>query len=308
MSSSISSISYTWVSDLSRQGTLDLFSRASQIKKKLKAGERIKSLKGRQIALLFNEPSTRTKLSFQMAAHRLGAQCLIIDDFTTSSMSKGETFLDTLWTLHSLGPDLMVVRCGNEELYENWVSQIDLPVINGGWGAKSHPTQALLDVFTLLEQFKTLDGLKVVFVGDIDHSRVAASSIKLLQIFGAEVRVCAPSGFCEKRPKSVPVLETLKEAITWCDVYFGLRVQLERHEGAAEKSKTFEQFQKNFSLDQQGLQALGKKAVILHPGPINWGVEFQDCVEKDSRLLVRRQVENGIYVRAALMESFLEKR
>ncbi len=308
MSSSKSSTSYTWVSDLSLKGTCELFSRASQIKKKIKEGGRIKSLKGRQIALLFNEPSTRTKLSFQMAAHRLGAQCLIIDDFSTSSMIKGETFLDTLWTLHSLGPDLMVVRCGGQEPLENWVSQIDLPVINGGWGAKSHPTQALLDVFTLVEHFKSLQGLKVVFVGDIDHSRVAASSIELLQIFGADVRVCAPAGFCEKRPKSVAVIETLQEALAWCDVYFGLRVQLERHEGFAEKSKTFEQFQKNFSLDQQGLNSLGKEAVILHPGPVNWGVEFQNCVEKDSRLLVRRQVENGVYVRAALMESFLEKR
>jgi aspartate carbamoyltransferase catalytic subunit len=303
----IKKTAYTWVTDLTLRQTTELFDRARSLQKKLKAKERVKTLKGKQVAILFNEPSTRTKLSFQLATQRLGGHCLIIDDFTTSSMAKGETFLDTLWTVHALGPDLLVVRCGGEEPLEQWVSQTELPVINGGWGAKSHPTQALLDVFTLLNRYEDLEGLKVVFVGDIDHSRVAASSIQLMRLFGVQVKICAPSGFCQAPPEGVEVLGSLPEALKWCDVFYGLRVQLERHQGQEDKVRALAEFRDHFSLNEQGLKLLNPKAVIMHPGPVNWGVEFHPQVQQDPRTLVGKMVENGVYVRAALMELLMEE-
>lgn len=302
--SSYKSRSYLWVDDLSAERTLQLFSQAKQIKRNIKSGIHPRFLEGNQIALVFSEASTRTKMSFQLAAQRLGAQCLVIDNVKSSSMSKGETFSDTFWTMHSIRPDLFVIRCGEDDPLPEVTKVSDVPVINAGYGSLAHPTQALLDAFTLQEHFGKFEGLKVLFVGDIDHSRVASSDIKLLKQFGADVKICAPEAFRKKNNLDVENIETLDEALQWCDAYVGLRVQFERHTQATDDS--FRQdFTSNYSLDEKRLSKLNPKAIIMHPGPVNWGVEFQNCVQEDSRLLMWTQKENGVYTRAALMQELL---
>ncbi len=298
--------SYLWVDDLSPERTLQLFSQAKQIKKNIKNGIHPRFLENMQVALVFSEASTRTKMSFQLAAQRLGAQCLVIDNVKSSSMSKGETFDDTFWTLHSIRPDLFVIRCGGDDPLAEVAAQSEVPVINAGFGSKSHPTQALLDAFTMQEQFGKFQGLKVVFVGDIDHSRVAASDIKLLKEFGADVKICAPPHFRQKTDLGAENIETLREAIEWCDVYMGLRVQFERHSDETQGVLSQQDFIDSYSLNAEGLERLGSKAIIMHPGPVNWGVEFDPCVQKDPRLLMWQQKENGVYTRAALMEELLK--
>ncbi len=257
------------------------------------------------MALVFSEASTRTKMSFQLAAQRLGAQCLVIDNVKSSSMSKGETFFDTFWTMHSIRPDLFVIRCGGEDPLVDVTEKSEVPVINAGFGSRAHPTQALLDAFTIQEKLGGFENRKILFVGDIDHSRVAASGIKLLKAFGADVKICAPENFRMKGNRGVENIETLEEAIEWCDVYIGLRVQFERHGGDTLGSLSREDFVQNYTLDAKGLEKLNKKALIMHPGPVNWGVEFQQCVQDDPRLVMWEQKENGVYTRAALMQELL---
>jgi aspartate carbamoyltransferase catalytic subunit len=290
--SSYKSRSYLWVDDLSAERTLQLFSQAKQIKRNIKNGIHPRFLEGNQVALVFSEASTRTKMSFQLAAQRLGAQCLVIDNVKSSSMSKGETFSDTFWTLHSIRPDLFVIRCSEEDPLPQVTEVSEIPVINAGYGRFAHPTQALLDAFTIQEHFGKFEGLKVVFVGDIDHSRVAASDIKLLKKFGADVKICAPQTFRQKHDFEVENIETLDEALEWCDVYVGLRVQFERHQQSTDDS--FRQdFAAQYSLDEKRLQKLNPNAIIMHPGPVNWGVEFQNCVQQDSRLVMWTQKKMG---------------
>ena len=304
--SSRKSRSFLWVDDLSTERILQLFSQAKQIKRNIKSGIHPRFLEGKQVALVFSEASTRTKMSFQLAAQRLGAQCLIIDNVKSSSMSKGETFSDTFWTLHSIRPDLFVIRCSGDDPLPQVTAQSEVPVINAGFGANAHPTQALLDAFTMQEFFGDFNKLKVLFVGDIDHSRVASSDIKLLQSLGADVKICAPKDFRKKTPLQVENIETLDEAIKWCDVYMGLRVQFERHDDASMENISQEDFVSQYSLDQRRLGLLNSDAIIMHPGPVNWGVEFNQCVQEDPRLQMWNQKENGVYTRAALMQELLK--
>lgn len=298
------SASYIWVEDLSTERILALFNRSNQIKSDLQSSQLQPSLAGKQVVLLFTEASTRTKMSFQMAAQRLGCQCLIVDDAQRSSMSKGESFVDTFWTLHAMQPDLFVIRCGNNEPLVELSRQTQIPILNAGLGNQSHPTQALLDVFTLSQHFGGVRGLKVLFVGDIDHSRVATSNFKLLAALGATVKTCGPVELCQQSSRDVENFPTLEEAIAWCDVYVGLRMQFERHE-SGEKSIDRKKFIENYSLNEAGLKKLSPNAVIMHPAPVNWGIEFDPSVARDPRLLMWKQMENGVYIRAALIEHFL---
>ncbi|MEM7646459.1 MAG: aspartate carbamoyltransferase catalytic subunit [Pseudomonadota bacterium] len=300
--------SYLRVRDLSIERTQVLFSRATEIKSLLQSKQKITSLQGKQVVLFFSEASTRTKMSFQMAAQRLGAQCLMVDDMLSSSMSKGETFADTYWTLHALRPDLIVVRCDGDSPLDEVAEKTESPIINGGFGSLAHPTQALLDVFTLRENFSSLDGLRVLLVGDIDHSRVAASDIRLLKDLGAEVRICAPDVFNQKNSFGLENFTDLNKAIAWCQIYMGLRVQFERHGTDTNASLSKEQFVDRFSLSQERLKYLSSDAIIMHPGPVNWGIEFQEEVARDLRFRMWQQKENGVYVRAALMEALLKEK
>lgn len=302
--SSAKTRSYLWVEDLSMERTRQLFSKAKQIKKHLREGLHPRNLEGKQVALVFSEASTRTKMSFQLAAQRLGAQCLVIDNVKSSSMSKGESFFDTFWTLHSIKPDLFVIRCGGDDPLEQVTEKSSIPVINAGFGAKAHPTQALLDAFTVQEAFGRIEGLNILYVGDIDYSRVASSGIKLFESFGANVKICAPQALRKNCQGRVENIAQLEEAIEWCDVYIGLRVQFERHQNSDEISS--QEYIRDYSLNEKRLSLMKPEVRIMHPGPVNWGTEFQDCVGEDSRLLMWQQKENGVYVRATLMEELLK--
>ena len=216
--------SFLQIEDLSTERIDSLFSRASAIKEQGWNS----CLQGRQIAMLFTEASTRTKLSFQMAIQRMGGQCLVVDDVKNSSQSKGESFADTFWTLHAMKPDGMILRCSGDVPLPELVKASQTPVINAGFGSLSHPTQALLDVFTMKESLESLEDIKVLFVGDVLHSRVAASNFKLLKRYGARVGVCAPESFLNKEMEGVKLFHQLEDALQWADVYVGLRVQLER--------------------------------------------------------------------------------
>ena len=290
--------SFLQIEDLSTERIEKLFSRASEIKE----GSWNQSLQGRQIVMLFSEASTRTKMSFQMAAQRLGAQCLVLDDALKSSQSKGESFSDTFWTMHSLRPDGFIIRCNGSEPLSELAEASQCPVINAGFGSFSHPTQALLDVFTMKEHFSSLEGVKVLFVGDICHSRVAQSHFKLLPRYQARVGVCGPENFLKGVEGDVTSFHQIEDALQWADVFVGLRVQLERHEDPVGFDRG--EYVQKFTLDEKRLKILSKEALIMHPGPVNWGVEFQPEVGNDSRFLMWKQKENGVYTRAALMEMF----
>ncbi|MCB0377582.1 MAG: aspartate carbamoyltransferase catalytic subunit [Bdellovibrionales bacterium] len=291
------------VESLSTEGIERLFSRAKSIKNQINAGQLPQpTLAGKQIVLFFTEASTRTKLSFQMAAQRLGAQCLIVDDQQRSSLSKGESLSDTFWTLHSLRPDLIIVRCGGEAPLEDWIEKSRIPVINAGFGSIAHPTQALLDAFTIEDIFGSLQDRRILIVGDVDHSRVAHSHFRLLKRLGAKITVCGPKMMTTLIPQGIDVESDLDKAMKNCDVFMGLRVQFERHRN---QSFSKESYIKNYSLDEKRLQNLPKEALIMHPGPVNWGVEFQEGVENHAQFKMWDQKQNGVFVRAALMEILL---
>lgn len=296
--------SFIYVTDLALSDLNSLLQRAAEIKTDFKEKRKFpRSLKKQQIVLLFAEASTRTRLSFQMAAQRMGAQCLLIENNAGSSMSKGETFADTFWTAHANQPDAIVVRCDKNGDLDQLAKTTGVPIINGGFGAYAHPTQALLDAMTLLEYRETLTNQKILFVGDIKHSRVFSSHRRLLPLLGAELGVCAPAELFPDDCGGLVTFDNLDKALEWTSVYCGLRVQFERHGDGVQMAK--EKFIKEFSLNRDRLTKLARNALIIHPGPVNWGIEFQEEVQKDHRLLMWQQKENSVYLRAALLEKMI---
>ena len=256
--------SFCYVSDFGSEAIFNLLARAKEIKTQFREkGQLNRPLKKKQVALFFAEASTRTRLSFQMAAQRLGAQCLCIDGGASSSMSKGESFADTFWTIHGMAPDLIVVRGGADIELDDLIAKSQIPVVNAGYGPFAHPTQALLDVMTLLEHRVSMEDQKIVFVGDIKHSRVAASHFRLLSLLKAEVGVCAPGALLpESLPAGVKSFTQLDDAIEWATVYCGLRVQLERHRESQEFSQAT--FQQQFGLNRERLKSMAETALIIH--------------------------------------------
>ncbi len=251
------------------------------------------------ISLVFLEPSTRTVSSFEIAALRSGYKVSTLNgDF--SSVKKGETLLDTLLTLDSMRPDLFVVRHGNAEKLSDIVPQLKVPVINAGEGVAGHPTQGLLDAYTIIKERKTIEEQKVLIIGDITHSRVAASNIELLNKLGAQIAVCGPE---EWAPSHFKKFESLKEGLEWATVCMALRIQKERH---SSESKNLEvRVQQNFQLNKNSLKNFRSDGLILHPGPFNRDVELTSDVLHDSRCGIWKQTENGVYIRAALMAQIL---
>lgn len=245
---------------------------------------------------LFYEPSTRTSLSFQIAAQRLGLNVL---DFGVerSSIQKGESLLDTLQTLEALGVDIVVLRHSDD-----WPSLLNghrfkMALVNAGSGIYEHPTQALVDALTIKEHFGTLRGLTVTIVGDIRHSRVARSNAHLLQMMGSRVQFAGPQEF---RADDIPGCRWVDfdEALSESDVLMMLRVQLERHQDQHE----LESYHEQFGLNSERLAALNRRALILHPGPVNRNVEISDAVLRDRRCRILRQVQLGVGVRMAVLE------
>lgn len=294
----------------------DLFATATAFEKRSKVAGYFQAPTPLVLGFLFFEPSTRTRMSFQMAAHRLGYGVLDLDN-AMSSLSKGETYEDTVLNLVAMGPDALVVRYGHSKELDAVLPTLSIPVVNAGSGTSAHPTQALLDAFTISKNKGSVEGRRVLIVGDIRHSRVARSNFDVLQKLGAEIAVCGPAEFIPQNdlPPFVKTFDVLDEAIQWCDVYMGLRIQLERHMDCglpADKAReqAAKTYHERFGLTRERLQILKKDAIIMHPGPINHGVEFSSdaSVMSDPRNRVLEQVSNGVLIRAALLTQMLGHR
>jgi aspartate carbamoyltransferase catalytic subunit len=266
--------------------------------------KKVPALRGRTIVNLFMEASTRTRMSFELAAKRLSADVMNFQT-STSSFSKGESLKDTGKTIVAMGVDAVVIRCssaGAPHLLTDWV---DASVINAGDGMHEHPTQALLDLFTIRERLGGLSGLKVAIVGDIDHSRVARSNIHALNTVGAEVMLVAPRSLLPDQVErmGVTVTGSLDEALTWCDVLYLLRIQMERVNES--RFPSLREYTLQYGLTQTRWSRLKRKPLVMHPGPMNRGVEIASGVADEVESVITGQVSAGVAVRMAVLYDIL---
>lgn len=262
--------------------------------------KKVPSLRDITIANIFFENSTRTKLSFELAQKRLSAD-VISFSAAQSSVKKGETLIDTVNNILSMKVDMVVMRHSSAGAAEFLSKNVKASIINAGDGAHEHPTQALLDSFTIREKLGDVGGKKVVIVGDILHSRVALSNIFALQMQGAEVRVCGPKSLIPKHIEKlgVKVENNLRDALNWCDVANMLRVQNERME--VSYFPNTREYSQQFGLTKEILDSLDKEIVVMHPGPINRGVEITSDVADSKQSVILEQVENGVAIRMAVI-------
>ena len=262
--------------------------------------KKVPSLRDITIANLFFENSTRTKLSFELAEKRLSAD-IINFSASQSSVKKGETLIDTVNNILSMKVDIVVMRHPNVGAGVFLSKHVNAKIINAGDGTHEHPTQALLDSYSIREKLGSVKGKKIVIVGDILHSRVALSNIFALQLQGAEVKVCGPTTLIPKYITSlgVTVENNLKKALDWCDVANVLRVQHERMD--VKYFPSTREYTQLFGINQQVLDSLDKNIVIMHPGPINRGVEITSDVADSNNSIILNQVENGVAVRMAVI-------
>lgn len=259
------------------------------------------------ITTIFAEPSTRTRLSFEMACARLGVKCLGLDDLSSSSVAKGETLKDTFANVLAMQPDALIVRYGQHLDVDQMLEEgVGCPVISGGIGSSEHPTQALLDAMTIEEHFGSIKNQKVLLVGDILHSRVANSNLLLLKKLGAEVGYCTPDEFAPKKAdwKDAKRFSKLKEGCEWASVVMGLRMQKERH--LSDSNVPVDDYRDQYRISKEQLSCLSPKGLILHPGPVMIGVDFTPEVLEDPRCKVLDQVTNGVYLRAAVIAEVLQ--
>ena len=262
--------------------------------------KKVPSLRDITIANLFFENSTRTKLSFELAEKRLSAD-VINFSASQSSVKKGETLIDTVNNILSMKVDMVVMRHPNPGAGVFLSKHVNASIVNAGDGAHEHPTQALLDSYSIREKLGSVKGKNVVIVGDILHSRVALSNIYALQLQGANVMVCGPKTLLPKYIKDLGVkVETnLRKALEWCDVANMLRVQNERMD--ISYFPTTREYTKQFGVNKELLDSLKKEIVIMHPGPINRGVEITSDVADSKQAIILDQVENGVAVRMAVI-------
>jgi aspartate carbamoyltransferase catalytic subunit len=269
--------------------------------------KKVPTLRGKQIALLFYEPSTRTRISFETAAKILSADVCNIN-VSTSSVRKGESLKDTIKTLEALKIDLLVIRHSTSGVGEFISKVANFSVINGGDGMHEHPTQGLLDIFTVREKKRKLKGLKIAIVGDVLHSRVARSNIWGFSKMGAEVRVCGPKTMLPKEIEKMPVkvFFNMDEAIRDVDVIMMLRLQLERQ--SAGLFPSLYEYSKFYGLNAERLKLAKENVLVMHPGPMNRGVEITKDVAESISSVIEEQVTNGIVIRMALLYLLLSGR
>lgn len=262
--------------------------------------KKVPSLRDITIANIFFENSTRTKLSFELAQKRLSAD-VISFSAAQSSVKKGETLIDTVNNILSMKVDMVVIRHANPGAAYFLSKNVNASIVNAGDGAHEHPTQALLDSFSIREKLGEVAGKKVVIVGDILHSRVALSNIYALQMQGAEVKVCGPKTLIPKYIESlgVTVEPNLRKALEWCDVANMLRVQNERMD--VNYFPSTREYAQQYGVDKALLNSLNKEIVIMHPGPINRGVEITSDVADSQQSVILDQVENGVAIRMAVI-------
>lgn len=262
--------------------------------------KKVPSLRDITIANLFFENSTRTKLSFELAEKRLSAD-VVNFSASGSSVSKGETLIDTVNNILAMKVDMVVMRHPNPGAAVFLSQNVNSRIVNAGDGAHEHPTQALLDAYSIREKLGRISGVKVLIVGDILHSRVALSNIFCLQKLGAEVRVCGPSTLMPKyiRSLGVEVMQDLDRALEWCDVANMLRIQLERQDH--QYFPSLREYSMQYGLSLERLERLNKEITIMHPGPINRGVEITSDIADSDHSIILPQVENGVATRMAVL-------
>ena len=262
--------------------------------------KKVPSLRDITIANLFFENSTRTKLSFELAEKRLSAD-IINFSAAQSSVKKGESLIDTVNNILSMKVDIVIMRHPNEGACDFLSKHVQAKIINAGDGAHEHPTQALLDSYSIREKLGSVKGKKIVIVGDILHSRVALSNIYALQLQGAEIKLCGPTTLIPKFITKLGVTyeKNLKKALEWCDVANVLRVQHERMD--IKYFPTIREYTQLFGINKELLNSLDKEIVIMHPGPINRGVELTSDVADSKQSIILNQVENGVAIRMAVI-------
>jgi aspartate carbamoyltransferase catalytic subunit len=290
------------IKDLTKEDISIILSTATQFKEVLQRPvKKVPSLRDITIVNLFYESSTRTRISFELAEKRLGADTI---NFTASgsSVSKGESLLDTVNNILSMKVDMVVMRHSASGAPHFLAKHIPAAIVNAGDGINEHPTQALLDAFSINEKLGSLEGKKVVLIGDIMHSRVALSNIYLLKKMGAEVMVAGPPTLIPKyisEALNIKVEYNLKKALEWCDVANVLRIQLERQNQVLFSS--LREYNIAYGVTKKLLDGLKKEIVIMHPGPINRGVEIDSDVADSKQSIILQQVENGVAVRMAVL-------
>ncbi len=296
------------IKDLNKEDIQLILDTAAQFKEVINRPiKKVPTLRDITIANLFFENSTRTRLSFELAEKRLSAD-VVNFSASFSSVKKGETLVDTVNNILAMKVDMVVMRHPNPGAGEFLSQHVDASIVNAGDGAHEHPTQALLDAFSICETVGTLGGTKVAIVGDIVHSRVALSNVLLLQKMGAEVMVCGPATLVPKYMHTLGVIVEydLQKAIEWCDVANMLRVQHERQE--IKYFPSIAEYREQYGLTMEHLDGLEKPVIIMHPGPINRGVEITSEVADSEHSIILDQVENGVAVRMAVLYLLAEKR
>ena len=288
----------TETKDLEKSEIISIFQKAEQYLDEKKRD----ILKGKVVINIFFENSTRTRSSFEIAAKRLGADVINLD-VSRSSTAKGETLYDTAMNLDAMGPDAIVVRHKYAGVPKILSKYVKASIINAGDGAHQHPTQGLLDLFTITKHFQTYDlsGKKIAYVGDIKNSRVANSGIELLQRFGAEIVLVTPPHFLPN--KTLPYRYKIEEIIDEIDVIISLRTQTERHSNVTYAS--LEDYGHNFKITKELIK--DKNLIVMHPGPVHRNIDLSDDVMADERCKVLEQVKNGVAVRMAILEHLLKE-
>lgn len=293
------------IKDLTPEDIQLIFKHADEFKDVINRPiKKVPTLREITIANMFFENSTRTKLSFELAEKRLSAD-VVNFSASGSSVSKGETLIDTVNNILAMKVDMVVMRHPNPGAHQFLSQHVNTTIINAGDGTHEHPTQALLDAYSMREKLGDLSGKRILIVGDIKHSRVALSNIFCLQKLGAEVMVCGPSTLIPKHINElgVQVSHNLDEALAWCDVANMLRIQLERQgsDNHVANFPSLREYSMRFGLSKAHLDKLDKKIIVMHPGPINRGVEISSDVADSEHSIILDQVENGVAVRMAVI-------
>lgn len=266
---------------------------------KCESGKYDSSLEGKIIGNLFFEPSTRTHYSFQMAENRLGMRVLNFNP-SVSSMKKGESFYDTVKTFSMMNPDAIVIRSQENEYYKQLLGHVNMPLINAGDGTKDHPTQSLLDLLTIKQEFGGFEGLKIAIVGDIKHSRVAHTNIEVMERLGMDCYISGPKEYDDPEFKHMDFDRAIEEM----DIIMLLRIQHERH--MQEMNMTIEEYHENFGMNSKRVRKMKDKAIIMHPAPFNREVEIANDVVECEKSRIFKQIHNGVLVRMAVIHELLK--
>lgn len=278
--------------DFSKEDIIEIIKRALEFKNGL-----VKNYFNKKVANLFYEASTRTHYSFVVAQQNLNMQVTSVN-VETSSTQKNESLYDTVKTFEALGYDLVVIRHSQNEYYKE-LENIKIPIVSGGDGILNHPSQSLLDLMSIYEKYETFDGLTITIIGDIKHSRVAHTNIKIMEKLGMKVYISGPKEFDDQSAPYIKYEDAIKES----DIVMLLRVQLERHDSIDFNKETYFN---NYGLKMSDVNKMKENAIIMHPAPINRNIEIADDVVECDKSIIFKQMTNGVYMRMAIIERSLE--